>query len=111
MNKLALLLVAGAVAFAGNVWAGSGCCPASKSEKVAEKKSYSSCTKALKGIELTDEQKAQIAAIEAECEAEGMTADACSKSMSKIRDVLTDEQKASFDAATSKTTGAKGGCG
>jgi len=108
MNKWVLLVVAGSIALAGNVWAGGACCPASKSDKSASKK-YSSCTKALKGIELSDEQKAQISAIEAECEAEGMTAEACAKSMDKIRAVLTDEQKASYDEACGKSTGAKGG--
>lgn len=108
MNKWVLLVVAGSIALAGNVWAGGGCCPASKAEKSASKK-YSSCTKALKGIELSDEQKAQIAAIEAECEAEGMTAEACAKSMDKIRSVLSDEQKAAYDEACGVSTGAKGG--
>jgi len=108
MNKLVLLAVAGSIALAGHVWAGGGCCPASKSEKSASKK-YSSCTKALKGIELSDEQKAQIAAIEAECEAEGMTAEACAKSMDKIRSVLTDEQRSTYDDACGKSAGSKGG--
>jgi hypothetical protein len=109
MKKIIVLAVAiGAFVLAGNVMAGSGCCPSSKSKKSAE---YSSCTKALSGMELTAEQRAKIDAIEAECKEQGMTVDACSKSMSKIRDVLTDDQKASFDAATAVSGGSKAGCG
>lgn len=112
MKKVALMLaLAGIVGFTSQVWAGGGCCPASKSAKKEMKNDqWSACSKALSGIELTAEQKDQIAAIEADCKAQGSTAEACSASMTKIRDVLTDDQKATFDAATAPSKGG-GGCG
>ena len=97
---VAALVVAAVVA--GQAWAGGSCCPMSK------KASESACSKALSGIELTAEQQTQINAIEAECKAEGSTKEACSKSMEKIRNVLTEEQRTKFDASCEK--GKKEGC-
>lgn len=108
MKKLMMwVAMLGVAALAGEVFAGGGCCPASK----AKKSGYdSACSSALSGIELTAEQKAEIAKIEDECKAKGSTVDACSDSMAKIRNVLTDDQRASFDAATAKSS-KKAGCG
>jgi hypothetical protein len=107
-----MVALAGVMAMTGSVYAGSGCCPASGAKKSA-KKEWSGCTSALSGIELTAEQQTQVDAYKAECEAAGMTKDACSSSMSKIRDVLTDEQKAKFDAASGSSAkkSSWGGCG
>lgn len=92
--KLFVAIAAVAIAAATASFAGGACCPAGGKAK-AEK---SACTQALSGIELSAEQQAKIAEIEAACKAEGMTADACSKSMKEIRAVLTDDQRAQFDA-------------
>lgn len=105
-NVVLMLALAGVVGFAGQSLAGSGCCPASKSAKMES--GWGSCSSALSGIELSAEQQDKIAAIEAECKAAGSTPEACSSSMNKIRDVLTDEQKATFDAASAPKK--KGGC-
>jgi Spy/CpxP family protein refolding chaperone len=99
------LLVAGGV----SSWAGSACCAAGGKAKA--EKSYSSCTKALSGIDLTEEQKAKIEKIEAACKAEGCTVESCAKSMDEIRAVLTDEQRAQYDARLGKADKAKKGCG
>jgi hypothetical protein len=109
MKKFGMIVAVLAVlAMAGQAWAGGGCCP-SKSAKKEAGWDKASCTSALSGIELTAEQEAKIAKIEADCKASGMTVDACSKSMSAIRDVLSDDQKVAFDAASSKSS-KKGGC-
>lgn len=111
MNKLAMVCAALLVAGTLNSYAGGACCPAGGKAK-AEKSYSSSCTKALKGIELSDEQKAKIDEIEAACRAEGMTVEACAKSMDQIRAVLTDDQRAQFDAKVEKMGDkAKKGCG
>jgi hypothetical protein len=107
MKKITLVVaLLGVVALMGQVYAGS-CCPASK--KSGDQASMK-CSSALSGIELSAEQKAKIAAIEEACKAEGSTKEACSKSMSQIRDVLTDSQRLAFDAACGKMD-KKSGCG
>lgn len=110
MKKIALVVaLLGVVAFTTQVWAGGSCCPMSK--KKADSATYDkNCSSALSGIDLTAEQKEKITKIEEECKAQGSTKEACEKSMTQIRDVLDDAQKAKFDAASSKT-GAKDGCG
>lgn len=108
-NVIVILALAGVVGLAGNVMAGSGCCPYSgKSSKKAMSDSWGSCSAGLSGMELSAEQQEKIAAIEAECKAQGSTPEACAASMNKIRDVLTDEQKATFDA--SSTSAKKSDC-
>lgn len=101
--------LAGVMMVAGSVYAGSGCASACGAKKSASK-SWDGCSKGLTGIELTADQQAQVDAIKAECESAGMTKEACSASMSKIRDVLTDEQKLQFDSSSSAAK-SSGGCG
>lgn len=111
MKKLTLFaaLMAAVVVVAGQAWAGGSCCPMGK--KSAEGAAIGkSCSSALSGIELSDDQKTKIAAIEEACKAKGSTVEACSDSMSQIRDVLSDDQRAAFDAASSKMS-KKEGCG
>jgi hypothetical protein len=109
MKKITLFAaLMAAMLVAGQAWAGSSCCPMSKKSKDA---SYDkSCSSALSGIELSDEQKDKIAKIEESCKAKGSTVEACSDSMAQIRDVLNDDQRAAFDAASSKSS-KKEGCG
>jgi len=111
MKKIALVVaLLGVVAFVGQAWAGGACCPSSKAKKSAEKVDKSACVSALSGIELTAEQQEKINAIEEACKAKGSTVEACTESLSQIRDVLTDEQKTAFDAASVKSA-SKAGCG
>jgi len=88
-----------AVLVAGQAWAGGACCPMGK--KVEGAALDKSCSSALSGIELTDDQKAKIATIEEACKAEGKTVEACKDSMAKIREFLSEDQRATFDAAVS----------
>jgi len=109
MKKIMLVVaLLGVVAFTTQVLAGGACCPSGKKmDKAAYDKS---CSSALSGIDLTAEQKEKIAKIEEDCKAQGSTKEACEKSMTQIRDVLTDDQKSQFDAASSKSA-SKAGCG
>lgn len=110
MKKIALMVaLLGVVAFVGQSWAGSACCPSSKAKKSVTKEK-SACVTALSGIELTAEQQEKIAKIEDACKAKGSTVEACADSMSQIRDVLNDDQKEAFDAASAKSS-KKAGCG
>ncbi len=93
-----------AFVLAGQAWAGGSCCP------MGGKKKSSDCSKYLSGIELTADQQEKISKIEEECKAQGSSPEACKSSMSAIRDVLTDDQRATFDAACKKE-GKKEGCG
>lgn len=101
------VVVAGLLAVAGSAYAGGACC-ASKAKDGA---AVSACAKATAGLDLTAEQKTKIAEIEASCKAAGSSDEACAKAKTEIRDVLTDDQKAKFDAAWEAAPGKKGGCG
>lgn len=108
MNMMWKVVVFGAVvAMAGATYAGGSCCPSKSKEKSADK---SMCSKATAGLDLTEEQKAKISEIQASCEAAGSSAEACGKAKTEIRDVLTDDQKAKFDASWDKASGGKEGC-
>ncbi len=111
MKKLMMMAaLAGAMVVGSQAWAASGCCAVPKAK--APQKEASACMTALSGIDLSAEQKVAVAKIEADCKAAGTTVDACSTSMGKIRDLLTDDQKTKFDAATASTGGSsKSGCG
>jgi Spy/CpxP family protein refolding chaperone len=109
MKKFLTVCTALLVTSALTTWAGAACCAAGGKAKAD--KSYSACTRALSGIELTAEQKAKIDEIEAACKAEGMTVEACAKSMDQIRQVLNDEQRAKFDAQLGKIDHSTKGCG
>lgn len=91
-------------------WAGGACCPSKKSQ---DKAPMSACAKATASLDLTAEQKAKVAEIEATCQAAGSNEESCLKAKEEIRSLLTDEQKAKFDEAWDKAGNPKaaGGCG
>ncbi len=102
------VLVAGLVAVSGSAFAGAKCCASKGKDKAA----VSACSKATAGLDLTAEQKAKIAEIEATCKASECSKESSSKAMSEIRDVLTAEQQVKFDAACEDLSSKKGGgCG
>jgi Spy/CpxP family protein refolding chaperone len=104
------LLVAGLVGVAAYAWAGSACCASGKGK--AKEAGLSACAEITATLNLSEEQKTKIADIEAACKAEGSTPEACAKSRDDIRALLTDDQKAQFDAAWEKKSGKKGAsCG
>jgi hypothetical protein len=102
--------VAAVVLLAGSAFAGSACCASKKGEGKA---AMSACAKATSGLELSAEQQAKIAEIETACQAAGSTEESCQKAKADIRALLTDDQKAKFDAAWDKMSEKKadGSCG
>ncbi len=108
LKKIGMMVaVAALVSAASYVYAGSTCC----SSKKAKSSEMSACASITATMDLSDEQKAKIAEIEASCQAAGGSEQACTKAKGEIRDVLNDDQKAAFDAAWEKKAGKKGGCG
>ncbi|MCB1069321.1 MAG: hypothetical protein H7A43_00915 [Verrucomicrobia bacterium] len=106
MKKLAVwLLAVGVLGGAAHLAvAGSGCCPMSAKKDKAAKAEWSSCSEAVSGLSLSDEQKAKVAEYEKSCKSEGCSKESCGKYTTKIREVLTDDQKQAFDAAMEKAT-------
>ena len=87
----------------------AGCCPAGGAG-AQEMACDMGCMKALKGLDLTAEQKDKIKEIRKACKEGGCSEEACKKSIDEIRGVLTAEQTAKFDEAL-KDIKAGGGCG
>ncbi len=102
MKYLWMMVIAcGMVLAANNVMAGSSCCPVSGKKAEAVKKGcdadqMAKCASTFDKLSLSDEQKAKIADLEKQCKEEG-SEESCKKYMSKMRDVLSDDQKATFD--------------
>lgn len=96
MKKVLTLIVAGVLSF-GLVqsWAGGSCC-------MSKKKDAASCMDQMSSLNLTEDQKAKISDIEAQCKAEADNKEACAKYKAQIRDVLTEEQRTQFDAMAKK---------
>ena len=92
--------LAGMMVLAGQAWAGSGCASMCGAKKSAEKSGWDKCGSALSGIELTAEQKEKVAVIEADCKKSCDGKMSCDDSMVKIREVLSDDQRVKFDAAS-----------
>lgn len=108
-KSMIVVFVAALVAGSASAWAGGSCCPAGKASKGGAEASM--CSKVTAGLNLTEEQKARLAEIESACQAAGSTPEACAKSREEIRGMLTDDQKAQFDAAWEKMTKKGGSCG
>lgn len=108
MKKLWIIgLIAALVGGASVSYAGCGHCEKGKKGAAAEcSKKSSACDAWLKGITLSDEQKAKVDEIKGKCDG---SKESCEKAKSSIREVLSAEQQKSFDenaAACSK----KGAC-
>ena len=99
MKKLVVLIVAGVIALGSiSAWAGGSCCASKK------KNGYASCTDHMSALNLTDNQKAKIADIEAACKAAGSNKESCAKAKEEISAVLTDEQRTQWDQACAGKT-------
>lgn len=104
-----LCMAAAVVSLSASAWAGEGCCAAGKARKSGGDATV--CSKVTAGLNLTEEQKARLTEIETACQAAGGTPEACAKSREEIRGMLTDDQKAQFDAAWEKMSKKGGSCG
>jgi Spy/CpxP family protein refolding chaperone len=89
-------MVAVAVALGtASAWAGGSCCSMKKSKAGG----LDGCDKVMSSLDLSAEQKTKIDEIKAACDKDGGSKEACEKSMTEIRDVLTAEQQAKWDEA------------
>ena len=122
MKKMIGLLVAAAVlAGVASLHAQSGGCPSCGAPGAAKGCPMSGKSDAMAKLNLTDDQKAKIAALRDECAKAGRTPEACDKCMKGIESVLTPEQQAQWKEACQKAkqgggcpvagSGAAGGCG
>jgi Spy/CpxP family protein refolding chaperone len=99
MKKFLILAVAGAVILGSvAVYAGSGCCAAGKSKDKAK----SSCADMFSKLDLTDAQKAKIKELSADCDKNGCTAEKHEKFTKGVKEVLTAEQYAKWQADCEK---------
>lgn len=106
--KWSVMIVAAAlfVMASASSWAGGSCCRDSKKSEAK----MSDCSSALSGIDLTAEQEAKIAEIQATCKAAGESKEACKTAYKEIRSVLTDDQAAQLDAKHGKKSKRSGSC-
>jgi len=95
MKKIVVLLaVLGVAAYAVNSWAGGGCCPskAKSGQSASLEKSKDCGADYLSGVNLSDEQKEQIASLKAECDNSGCSATSHEKFTAGLKEILTAEQ-------------------
>jgi Spy/CpxP family protein refolding chaperone len=98
MKRLFAFLVAAAVvAGAASVYAGGACCAAGKDKKTASAKA--DC---FAKLNLTDEQKAKLATLKAECDKTECTQTSHEKFMSGVKEILTAEQLTAWQADCEK---------
>lgn len=74
------------------VMAGSGCCSMSKASPACSVSTKAGCSDVWKDMNLTDEQKAKLAEVQAECEKTGYSEASQQQCMKVMEDVLTPEQ-------------------
>jgi Spy/CpxP family protein refolding chaperone len=107
MKKIIGLCVA-ALAAVGvvRVQAGEGCCAAGKAKAQVK---AGSCLDTFSGINLSEEQKAKLVALEKDCAAAKCTDESRAKFMKGAKEVLTPEQFTQWEAAC-KAQKSSGGC-
>lgn len=106
MKKLWIVgLIAALLGGASVSYAGCGHCEKGKKGAAAECGKGSACDALLKGITLSDEQKAKVDEIKGKCDG---SKESCEKASASIREVLTADQQKAFDenAAACKKGGA-----
>jgi len=74
-------------------------------------KNKAECESLFSSLNLTEEQSAKIAEIQANCEAAGESPEACKTAMKDIRSVLTAEQLEQLDAKCGSKASKKMKCG
>jgi len=74
-------------------------------------KDKADCKSLFSSLNLTEEQSAKIAEIQANCEASGESPEACKTAMKDIRSVLTAEQLEQLDAKCGSKASKKMKCG
>ena len=100
-QKLTVILAAGVLWAGVAVYAGGGCCAASRQLGASTDK-VSACDDTLSKLNLTDEQKTKLADLKAEATKANWTADAHAKYMKGIEALLTPAQLTDWKAACEK---------
>ncbi|MBI5683814.1 MAG: hypothetical protein HZC54_01915 [Verrucomicrobia bacterium] len=110
MKKIIGLLVAAAMmAGVATMYAQGGGCSSCPKSAGAKSCPLAGKTDVLGKLNLSEEQKAKVAALREECDKAGRTPEACAKCMKGIESVLTPEQLTVWKAACEKTK-QSGGC-
>jgi len=109
MKKIIGLLIAAAVMASIATLYGQGGCPSCPSAAGAKSCPLAGKADVLAKLNLSAEQKTQIAALREECDKAGRTPEACAKGMKGIESVLTPEQLALWKTACQKAK-QSGGC-
>jgi hypothetical protein len=102
---LGLMMAAALMAGAATVYAGSGCCPASKAKAEAK----GGCADSFSGLKLSAEQKAKLDVLTADCEKTQCSKTAHEKLTAGVKEILTAEQYADWKAQCEKKQ-ASGAC-
>jgi len=98
MNKfIAFVCVTALVAGTSAVFAGEGCCPASKAKQTAAK--AAGCDDVMAKMNLTDAQRVKLADLKTEATKAGWSAEAKEKYLKSVDEVLTAEQRATCKSA------------
>src|SRR5262245_38136318 len=108
MKQLLMAVVVGTIlAGTATVFAGEGCCMSKATSAKAGAKSGAPCGDALSKLKLTDDQKAKVAALEAECGKTACTETSRAKMIKGLEGILTADQLAEFKAEIAKTAKAE----
>jgi Spy/CpxP family protein refolding chaperone len=104
MKRVLAFVVAAVVGFGvTSAFAGEGCCAAAKAKAEAK----AGCGDMFAKLNLTDEQKAKVAALKKDCDETKCTEAARAKFMAGLKEILTPEQLAQCEAQCKKA-GASG---
>ncbi len=103
--RLSLMFVAASLVAMTAVSSWAACGPEGRAKNKAECESFFS------SLNLTEEQSAKIAEIQANCQANGDSPEACKSAMKEIRSILTAEQLEQFDAKCDSKASKKMKCG
>lgn len=109
MKKVIGLLIAAAVVASVATLYGQGGCPSCPASAGSKSCPLMGKTDVLGKLNLSDDQKAKIAALREVCDKAGRTPEACAKCMKSIESLLTPEQLVLWKAACSKAKSG-GGC-
>jgi Spy/CpxP family protein refolding chaperone len=105
MKKVLGFAVAAMMLAGGSsVFAGAACCAAGKAKSEA-KVSKAGCGDIFAKLDLTEEQRAELEALKAECDEAGCTIESREKFMSGLKEILTPEQLEQCKALCEKAKG------
>jgi uncharacterized protein HemX len=93
MNRNLAVAIVGALALGtASVYAGSACCAAGKAKTTAKAEAKAGCGDIFAKLNLTDEQKAKLAALKAECDKQACSVTGRQKYWKGVKEILTPAQ-------------------